>query len=149
MRYKLPALVLLLASCSPKTFIYEGEHVKMRVAQTPCGEFVVDDLVVVAFDLGDKAVGSYDIYQFAVLMGKVQIRDIYLSWLEYEEEQGEYLLYEYIEVYDRLLIYKTYNIRPDYREIRAWIPFILRGQVEPEKDIKNFSQEPMKYIFMH
>ena len=120
----------MLAVCAPKPFLYQGKYISMNVTHTPIDEFLVDSTVVIAFGFRGGTGWTGTIYQFAVIQNGTQVRTIEVEWLDIYNRRT-YSIEEDFPAKNTYLIYKIFETKPAYEEVKGFIPGIVKGKMIP------------------
>lgn len=75
-------LEILLLSCAPKPFQWQGKYISINTTEQPKEDFIVGDYIVIAYAPCEYKKNPATLYKFALIMGG---RQVGLIILEYDD----------------------------------------------------------------
>jgi hypothetical protein len=155
-------LGLFLLSCGPKAYLWQGQYTSIQTIKEPKEDFLVDDYVVVGYDLFETNKEASIPYKFIVLKDEKKVAEFYLTGsvsvnymltllnegkhlydISDASQKNKYYLEElgprckdakhYLAKRERCVTYKSYNTMPSYKYVKSDVQTVLLGgEVESE-----------------
>ncbi|KPL15061.1 hypothetical protein AMJ74_02275 [candidate division WOR_3 bacterium SM1_77] len=151
-------LGIILLNCGPNKFLWQGQYTSIQTVKEPKEDFLVDDYIVVAYDLFENTKDVSIPYKFVVLKEEEQVAEFFLTdrpSVNYMNtllkegkdiydisdmmQEGKYYLeeigprcedaHDYLAKSKEYVTYKSYNTKPSYSYVKSDVVTVLLGGV--------------------
>lgn len=151
-------LGIFLFNCGPKKFFWQGQYTSIQTVKEPKEDFLVNDYIVVGYDLSETNKSVSIPYKFVVLQEEEKVSELflidrpsanYMNALMSEGkdihdisdmmQEGKYYLEEmgprcedaqyYLAKSKEYVTYKSYTTMPSYKYVKSDVKTVLLGGI--------------------